>query len=617
MLYILSASETGAGEAGGSFIGAVFERVVQFHPASPLSSSSAIRLANVGPDDGVAFVIGDTATEDATDFLRRATDAGAVLLPISLGAENRRPPDVAAAAQSFDVADTLRRFGIPPHKTDWAAREFSRSAVSRLAPTCFRNRLRIFLSYRRVDSEGLTADLDRELSVQHKHVFRDLVDIQVGEVAQDVIDGHLAETDVVVFIDTPLAGESPWVARELATAMGIGIPVVWVRVGATDGRVSLPVSPGGSPLVEIPEPPSHPMAEYADRILDAAQEQVLEAIRASTSSFAAIRTWATDHGAKVAALDQRRMIYAVSMPPDPASQFPRRARLDIVQLFARRPDAEDIDELKDWLRDNGYTDHPAGCRAFDAAVLIRPSTGAIVKVDDWAVVDSGTWYLGELSGPRMDEARPRAPVLLLFGAFPTESRTHLAVIAAVSSIARSWLSFGGALRFGSHPTFTSLLAEAARSVLPPGAEGRVEAVRSAYFPRQPAEEIFAESLTVHEVPAAGDLDASLAAMRKELVLADSVDVAVIIGGRTDEGGTHAPGVEAELSLAREAQVPVVIVGSPGGQAAIVAARERRSEVPWVNLGNGLSAELNRQIADEDDYAAAARILWERFGAQTP
>ena len=106
-------------------------------------------------------------------------------------------------------------------------------------------------------------------------------------------------------------------------------------------------------------------------------------------------------------------------------------------------------------------------------------------------------------------------------------------------------------------------------------------------------------------------------MRKELVLADSVDVAVIIGGRTDEGGTHAPGVEAELSLAREAQVPVVIVGSPGGQAAIVAARERRSEVPWVNLGNGLSAELNRQIADEDDYAAAARILWERFGAQTP
>lgn len=139
--------------------------------------------------------------------------------------------------------------------------------------------------------------------------------------------------------------------------------------------------PGGSPLVEIPDPPSGSVSEYAEQILDTAQDQVREAIRASTSAFAA--------------LDQRRLIYAVSMPRDATASFPRRARLDIVQLFARSPDADDINELKTWLHDAGYADHPVGCRAFDAAVLVRPSTGAILEVEDWAVVDSGARYIGD------------------------------------------------------------------------------------------------------------------------------------------------------------------------------------------------------------------------------
>jgi len=616
VLYILSAAETGAGEAAESFVVRVVDRVTQFHPVSVLRSPSAIGLAHVGPDDGVAFVIGDPPTDEALDFLRRATDTGAVVLPIALDAENRRPPDEAGAAQSFDVLDALRRAGIPPQQIDWAAREFSRVALARLAPTCFRNRLRIFLSYRRDDGEGLTADLDRDLSARHEHVFRDLVDIQVGEPAQDVIDERLREADVVVFIDTPLAGESLWVASELATAMGSGIPIVWVRVGVAEDRAALPVPPGGSPLVEIPEPPSRCIAEYAEQILDAAQDQVREAIRASTSAFAAIRRWAVDHGAEVAALDQRRLIYAVSMPRDDNARFPRRARLDIVQLFARNPDTDDIDELKAWLHDTGYADHPVGCRAFDAAVLIRPSTGAILEVEDWAVVDSGARYIGELGGPARDETRTRAPVLLLLGSFPNEPKSHPAVIAAVSSIARSWLSFGGALTFGSHPTFTPLVAEAARAVLARGADGRILAVRSAYFSRLPAELGFAESMTVHEVPAAGDLDGSLTAMRRQMIRAGSADVAVIIGGRTTEGDMHRPGVEEELTFAREAHIPSVVLASPGGQAAVIAARGRHDDPPWTNLGNGLSDELNSEIADGDDYADIARILWDRFGAMS-
>lgn len=99
MLYILSAAQSGAGETGESFVRRVVSRITPFHPVSVLSSPAAIGLARVGPDDGVAFVIGETPAEEATDFLQRATEAGAVVLPIALDPEVRRPPGAAGTSQ--------------------------------------------------------------------------------------------------------------------------------------------------------------------------------------------------------------------------------------------------------------------------------------------------------------------------------------------------------------------------------------------------------------------------------------------------------------------------------------------------------------------------------------
>lgn len=452
------------------------------------------------------------------------------------------------------------------------------------------------------------------LSDRHEHVFRDLVSIQTGDPAQEVIDEKLREADVVIFIDTPRAGESEWVARELATAMGNGIPVVWVRVAATDSRVPLPVCPGEAPIVEIANSDSRPIGEWAEVVLDAAFDQVREAIRASTSAFALIRHWAEEHGATVTALDQRRLIYAVQIPPTAVGTLPRRSRQDIVQLFARNPDSDDVSELREWLRETGYSEHPLACRAFDAAVLIRPSSIGTIPVEDWGVVGSGGRYLTALVGaPDAEEEVARRPMLLLLGAFPAEPESHAAVIAAVAALTRSWLARGGALTFGSHPTFTPLVAEAARAVLPAGGRERIRAFRSGYFAGPAFAADLGEAMAVEEVPAEEDLESSLTAMRREMIRAENADVAVIVGGRTEEHGTHAPGVEEELALARAAGVPVVVVASPGGQAAVIADRERKSQPPWSGLGNGLPADVNDHIAEEDDYADVAQVLWEQYG----
>ena len=38
-----------------------------------------------------------------------------------------------------------------------------------------------------------------------------------------------------------------------------------------------------------------------------------------------------------------------------------------------------------------------------------------------------------------------------------------------------------------------------------------------------------------------------------------------IGGRTSELGTHVPGLDEEVRLAREGQLPVYLLGATGGQ----------------------------------------------------
>ncbi len=612
MLYVLDGGLTSPYGAGREFTESIAERARAFHPVCVLDQFDALESATPGPSDGVAFVIGDSSLDRVEPFLAAAQAAGAVVLPVALDAWHRHPPAAVETAQAFDVADRERLAGSPARPRQWAARAFVREALARLAPTCYRQQARFFLSYRRADGEGTTAALDRALSARHRHVFRDLIDIQVGEPAQDLIDRAVDRADVVVFIDTPRAGESDWIARELATAMGNGTPIVWARLGDSIRRVPLPVSPGAAPLIDLGDARVDQADDWADAILDAAYDQIRDIVRRSMHAFRAISTWADGAGAAVATLDQRRLIYAVQFRAE-GGALPRRPRQDIVQVFARQPWEDDVAELKKWLEDSGQSNHPMGCRSFDAAVLIRPGGRVPATVDDWGVIDTPDHYLASVSGRRFEDSSTR-PVLLLLGAFPAEPGSHPAVIAAVSEVARTWLRLGGTIRFGSHPTFTPLVAEAQRSVGAIGRRGRVQAYQSDFFERHSTEAAFAAEFEVRHVPAAASRDESLSAMRTAMIRSGQIAVAVIVGGRTDEGSTHVPGVRGELALAQTAGIPVVAIGSAGGEAARIAGEAAGSDVPWSPLANGLTDSENAALAFDDDFAGSATLLWSRYGA---
>lgn len=563
-----------------------------------------------GPEDGLVFFNPprEYVAEGITDLIERARERGAVILPVALTATGRRPPEAASSRQSFDVVDHLRRRELDESQIGVVGAAFAREALSMLMPTYVQSRLRLFLCHRRADGEEAVAHLDRALSSRHEHVFRDLIDIQAGEEAQERIDEALAGADVLVFLDTPSAGESWWIQHELATALGRAIPIVWVEVGASEERAALQVKPGDIPHIEEAAVTRDGAGAIADEILRVATRLSRAHARTSQQALQRLRQWARTHAARIDVLDARQRIYQVRYPPPPqVRRYPLRPATDVVQFFGRALQEQDQRALESFLTELGMGPHEKECRAFDAAIMLDPTASGQRAMGEWSVAEHPAGYLSTLAEPVTTMGdRPR---LLLLGAFPAGDLAREEVAPAVHAVADTWLRLGGAIVCGGHPTFVPLLTEAARAVLGDRRRDALTVFWSEFFaaPAQIAE--LEPHARVIPVPGAGTKDASLTAMRRRMVDEGGAAAVLAIGGRTTEGGSHQPGIEEEIRLARMAGLPVYLLGAPGGQAAVIAAREATSGRPWSGMGNALDADANALLRETDAYEEAARLVW--------
>lgn len=595
------------------FLGAAKALLVAV-PLATLASLEGILSAELTAADGIIFFnpLRDEFSDQVEALLDRAVAAGAVPLPIALRAEWRRPPGAVGEFQSFDVVDHRRRRALSEDQSGTIANAFAREALSRIQPTYSKDRLRLFLCHRREDGEDLVARLGARLDALHeKHIFRDLIDVQAGEPTQERISAALETADVLIFVETPEAGDSWWIAHEISQALGRNIPIVWVRLGPDQPRAELPFKPADSPHLNLPvtELEDDQMQSLADAILRQAFEMSRAHVRISESALRSLKTWAAEHDAEFETLDARRMIYALRRNySDGRRSYPARPATDIVQMFAHHPTEEDFALLDEFLVESGMGPHERECRAFDAALLLDPTATGQRSVGEWSVVEHPERFLQTLDGPtRVADQEPSATLLLL-GAFPSEKLSQQEVMLAVHAVSTTWLRLGGSIVFGGHPTFTPLLIEAGRLVVPGSEKERLTAFQSRWFASPAALEELAAEINVIPTEQAEDRDKSLTIMRTAMC-GYGADAVVAIGGRTEEGGTHRPGVDEELGLARGAGMPAFLLGGPGGRTAELAAAARSDKAPWAPLGNPLSAEDNEQLFQTDDYETVARLIW--------
>jgi len=103
---------------------------------------------------------------------------------------------------------------------------------------------RLFISYKRDESTGVAIQLYEKLEENGFDVFLDTHSIRPGEPFQDELWHRLADTDVVLLLNTPDFLKSNWTTQELAqaNAMSIGIlQLIWpTHKLEREAEISLP-----------------------------------------------------------------------------------------------------------------------------------------------------------------------------------------------------------------------------------------------------------------------------------------------------------------------------------------------------------------------------------------
>jgi hypothetical protein len=611
-VYIVAPTLTlGISPAAETFAQSLHCILSEYNSVSILKNDRALRATE--PDRGDAVIIFNRPDQNydaaSIQLLDKSLVSGASIFPVATDKLQRHPPRQIEQRQNFDIVENLRQRALEPSQTQTIATVFARQILSELRPTFNVEPMHLFLSHRRLDGEEITSQFHKLLQITAQKAFRDLLDVRVGEDAQDVIDARLRESDAVIFLDTPKAGESKWILKELQTALGLQLPVVWVRIGPDEGRVPLTILPSGVPHFSFPglDPASGAFtSESVDEIVQKAfdihhrdyVDRLLDELRK-------LETLAASHGIALKRVDDRRMIYSLSLPRK-AERYRQRPLMHLLQLFGRTPTPEDIQNFAGCAKEAGFESHPQHGPHYDSAILLAAMPTRTTALLDTSGVhtDSIADYVAEIQRGVAPPAK-KAKRLVISGAFPDcEPEFQQNMTNAVYAFVEASLRAGIGISFGAHPTFQFMIFEMAKRLRPSDHLAAVRMYISRFFVTDATIDEFRNDTEVLAVDANGDRASSLSRMREAMMRDPDAGALVVIGGKKTRPGIP-PGVDEEIALAREAGLPVYIIGSVGGRSSELISGLNLKERGALN---DLPEAMQDLLASSLDYAALAQLI---------
>jgi TIR domain len=114
--------------------------------------------------------------------------------------------------------------GLRQRADDPAMTELSTALLECLG--LLRRQRRVFVSYRRAESQKVAVQLHDLLTSRGFDVFLDTHDVRPGEPFQDVLWQRLCDSDVMMMLDTPTYFDSKWTRHEIGRAMAKEIHVL-------------------------------------------------------------------------------------------------------------------------------------------------------------------------------------------------------------------------------------------------------------------------------------------------------------------------------------------------------------------------------------------------------
>ena len=497
-------------------------------------------------------------SEKMLKLLKKANEKKALIWPVAMNGNVRLPSKIIAEKQSFDIKEHLENRETA--NVEVIAQIFAREVISEAMPTFYaESRKVIFVSHRRVDGEEIAAKLCDEINLlgrtrevnARREAFRDVVEVQVGENAQEVIDSALAVSDILIYLHTPKSVESDWIQKEVVYAILNGIPVLWIRIDAADTE-KLQIRPSENPHLEFLSKDftnRKKLEKLVNRIEDMCFRLVMNKRNNVLEQKERYESWADRYGIGVTRVDETRQIYKAEYKENRLNKYDRKPFIQYIQYYGRTILEEDVRLFSEYLNTTN---------SYDTAVMVSENEH-MEKVGDYIYKNGFIKHM--------------------------EYWKNQVVETEI-------ISYGYTLVFGAHPTFQKLIFNIAQEECHDPKQA-VEMYISKWFTYDIDE--LNKYASIIEVEKANNIESSLRAMRNEMMEEHNVAAVIGLGGKIKGGA----GVEKEIKIARKHKLPVFLVGSVGGYTEKETTKLHENN-EWNKI-NDAGSELNEMFRSNLNY----------------
>lgn len=525
-------------------------------------------------------------TDTILKLIRKYNDAQSRIWAIAMegNPECRRPPEPVTDKQSFDVSSRKENRNPLKNNIKAIAQLFARKIVAQTLSPLYRDEVLYFISHRRKDGERVAAKLadGLRLLTRERNVYRDVVNVKVGDDAQKDIDKHLAVSDVVIFLQTEEAQYSSYIIKELCYALVNDIPVLWIQIdNATYDRME--IRPGQGPVLSY-RSEEFESQDRLEEIVDEVEDKCFQLIMNSSNQVYSYIEYLSEmrNAGKIKLINDSNSVlaYGIEYREKTRDLYDSGIRKHYIQCFGRNPREDDIQNFIDKVkRDNSYDKH-------DKLFLLsshgrRDRSGQDLKVIE-ENYDDYLMNLENISGIKRQQRNKR---IIFSGAFPDCDEIYEAsLLEALVVYSREIIKDGYTLVFGAHPTFQKLIFDIG-SLYASDVKYSIEMhMDKAYIDQYDIEEL-QENCTLI-------LADGLQEMRENMICKEKGEMLICLGGKIKPDKSQ-QGVDIEVNLAKKVNIPVALVGTVGGRSSEYAF-EKLTEGDWLDL-NPWEESLNEAL----------------------
>lgn len=608
----------GSNPQAETFFNVCFNEMEEHIVVTNVRSATVMLSIEVTTEDYVVFFnkTGQDYSEDFLTFIDSSVSTNAKIYPIALNGDCRVPPSSCNKAQSFDVVEALRQRKLTEANITTVAYSLSRIIISRMQPTISKEDMQIFISHRRLDGEDLAALFYCEFRSRAENAFRDLIDIKVGQDAQEIIEDKLKNSDVVVFIDTPKSGESYWIGRELSIALSLNLPIIWVKVGDLENRAELKVKPADKPHFTISDDEIGEISDNPglfDEIIHKAFRISRDSAKHVFDQLHVLKEITKNNGLLLKKLDTKNMIYKIEIPRT-GYRYYQKPLIQLIQCYGRRPKEDEHSRMLPLIEELGFVNHPEHGPYCDTAIILSPINDSEVNNQNYLVTESFSSYISNLENfidPKTHSPHDKRGIIIS-GAFPDcEPDFQQCLTDAVYSLTQTIFQRQGTVIFGAHPTFQHLIIDMGKIYRKDDFHDAIHLYVSKFFATKGMINELKKHATVKDTDTVDDNRNKSLTLMRECMISDNEAIALIcLGGKTKAEGNQ-PGVDEEIAIARSKGIPVFLLGSVGGRSAELA--KQHNEAGWTDKLNDLSIEENIELMTSIDYKSISLKILNSLG----